>query len=124
ARYAAATTASAPISTDVGFSQLENRSPAALPTGTRRDAIPPITVPSANGVISEETANSPSIRRVSRPARAPARSAYAAPRRTIPIPARNSGTDSVEAIEPNAVGYEVQNTVKTKISHTWLASHT
>ena len=39
-------------------------------------------------------------------------------------PAMNSGTASVEAIEPNASGYAVQNTVSTKISQTWLASHT
>ena len=42
----------------------------------------------------------------------------------IPIAARNSGTESVEAIDPNAIGYAVQKTVKTKISHTWLASQT
>ena len=36
----------------------------------------------------------------------------------------NNGTASVEAIEPNARGYAVQITVSTKISQTWLASHT
>ena len=36
----------------------------------------------------------------------------------------NNGTASVEAIDPKAFGYEVQKTVSTKISHTWLASHT
>ena len=36
----------------------------------------------------------------------------------------NRGTESVEAIEPKAVGYAVQVTVSTKISHTWLASQT
>ena len=35
-----------------------------------------------------------------------------------------SGTASVEAIEPNAVGYAVQKTVRTKISQTWFASQT
>ena len=35
-----------------------------------------------------------------------------------------SGTASVEAIEPNAIGYAVQKTVSTKTSHTWLASQT
>jgi hypothetical protein len=30
----------------------------------------------------------------------------------------NNGIDRVEAIEPNAVGYAVQTTVRTKISQT------
>ena len=55
---------------------------------------------------------------------APARNAYAAPRKMIPIAAMNSGTASVEAIDPNACGYAVQKTVRTKISQTWLASQT
>ena len=42
----------------------------------------------------------------------------------IPTAAMNSGTESVEAIEPNAVGYAVQTTVSTKISQTWFASQT
>ncbi len=42
----------------------------------------------------------------------------------IPIAARSSGTESVDAIDPNAIGYAVQKTVKTKINHTWLASQT
>ena len=42
----------------------------------------------------------------------------------MPPAAMNSGMASVEAIEPKAVGYAVQKTVSTKISHTWLASHT
>ena len=40
---------------EVGFSQLENRCPLALPTGTRPVAIAPIAAPSANGVRIEET---------------------------------------------------------------------
>ncbi len=36
----------------------------------------------------------------------------------------NSGTDSVDAIEPKAVGYALQKTVSTKINQTWLASQT
>ena len=59
-------TASTPTRIDVGFSQLENRSPAALPTGTRREAIAPTTVPSANGVSIEESAKTVSIARRSR----------------------------------------------------------
>ena len=89
---------------DVGFSQLENRWPAALPTGTRCDAIPPIAAPSANGVRIEETPETVSISRSSRGAVVPARRAYAAPRRMIPMAAMNSGTESVDAIEPNAAG--------------------
>ena len=53
---------------------------------------------------SEDSANAVSIRRSSALPAAPERSAYAAPRRTIPIPAMNNGTDSVEAIDANAVG--------------------
>jgi hypothetical protein len=37
-----------PEKIEVGLSQLDTRLPAALPTGTRREAIPPTTVPSAN----------------------------------------------------------------------------
>ena len=49
-----------------GAIQLENRPPAALPTGTRSAAIAPAIVPSANGVTSEATANAPSTIRDSR----------------------------------------------------------
>lgn len=42
----------------------------------------------------------------------------------IPTAARNSGTDSVEAIDPNANGYAVHTTVSTNTSRTWFASHT
>ncbi len=42
----------------------------------------------------------------------------------IPTAAMSSATDSVEAAEPKKRGYAVQVTVRTKISHTWLASHT
>ncbi len=87
-------------------------------------AIAPIAVPSANGVRIEEMENSVSISADSRGVLDPARSAYAAPRMMIPIAAMNSGTGSVVVIALNAPGYDVQNTVSTKISHTWLASHT
>jgi len=60
---------------DVGFSQLENIAPAALPTGTRCEAMAPIIVPSANGVSTEESANTRSTRRRSRALSAPARRA-------------------------------------------------
>src|ERR1700733_10472778 len=42
----------------------------------------------------------------------------------IPTAAMNRITDRVEPIDPKATGYEVHATVMTKISHTWLASHT
>ena len=60
---------------EVGFSQLEHRSPAALPTGTRSEAIPPIAAPSANGVRIEDSEKTVSIALDSRRLEAPARSA-------------------------------------------------
>ena len=42
----------------------------------------------------------------------------------IPSAARKSGIASVEATDPNATGKHVQKTTSTKISQTWLASHT
>jgi hypothetical protein len=57
------------------LSQLENWSPAAFPTGTRREAIPPIAAPSANGVRIEERAKAVSIALSSRIVDAPARRA-------------------------------------------------
>ena len=89
---------------EVGFSQLENSCPAALPTGTRLVAIAPIAAPSANGVRIEEIEKIVSITPDSRGLDAPARSAYAAPRKMIPIAAMNSGTARVEAIDANARG--------------------
>ncbi len=90
--------------TEVGLSQLVKRLPAAFPTGTRREAIPPIAQPSANGVRIDEIENTVSTARCSRGEAASDRMAYAPPRRTIPIPAMNSGTSRVDAIEPNAAG--------------------
>src|SRR5438270_13197182 len=109
---------------DVGFSQLETRLPLALPTGTRLVAIPPTAAPRANGVRIEETEKIVSITPDSRAFAAPRRIAYAAPRKMIPKAAMNRATASVEAIDPNAFGYEVHKMVSTKINHTWLASHT
>ena len=50
---------------DVGFSQLDHRSPAALPSGTRWDAIPPAAAASANGARTDPTAVSVSTARTS-----------------------------------------------------------
>ena len=60
---------------EVGFNQLENRCPVALPTGTRSVAIAPIAAPRANGVSTEETEKIVSITPDSRAPEAPARSA-------------------------------------------------
>ena len=75
ARYAAVVTASTPISSEVGLSQLLNWPPAALPTGTRPEAIPPTAVPRANGVSTDEIEKTVSIALSSRGPVAPARSA-------------------------------------------------
>ena len=90
----------------------------AFPTGTCPEAIAPIIEPSANGVMIDEAANVISTTRCSRTFAVPERKAYALPRKTMPIPARKSGIESVEVIEPNAVGYAVQQTTSTKISQT------
>ena len=42
----------------------------------------------------------------------------------MPITAPNRGMYSVEKIEPKAAGNAVHSTTSTKISQTWLASHT
>ena len=106
ARYAEKATASTPASTDTGFSHEVTTLPRALPTGTRPVAIAPITVASANGVSTEDSANSRSTSRTPRSSPEPnwLRSAYAVPRKMIPIAAISSGTASVDTIEPNAPG--------------------
>jgi hypothetical protein len=93
-----------PIRIEVGFSQLVTRSPSALPTGTRPEAIPPIAAPSAKGVRIDEIPNTVSTTRCSRGVAVPERNAYAVPRRMIPTAAMNNGTARVDMIEPNAVG--------------------
>ena len=52
------------------------------------------------------------------------RNAKLAPRNTIPKAAIVSGTNSVRVIDAYASGKQVHSTTKTKINHTWLASHT
>src|SRR3954466_9879871 len=54
ARYALVTTLRKPIRIDVGLIHDDQGSPAALPTGTRSEAIPPIAAPNANGVRNDE----------------------------------------------------------------------
>ena len=46
-----------PTAIEVGFSHASIGSPAALPSGTRPDAMPPIAAPSANGVSTEDAPN-------------------------------------------------------------------
>jgi hypothetical protein len=84
----------------------------------------PMAAPSANGVKTDDSPKTMSISRWSSgPFDAPC-SAYAVPRRISPIAARNSGTTSVIDTAANTLGYAVHSTVSTKISQTWLASHT
>src|SRR3954462_14721905 len=113
-----------PIRIEVGFSHDVTRSPAALPTSTRPDATPPIAAPRQNGISTDESANSAPSPRASLMVAAWPRIANAAPRKMIPSAARKSGIDSVEKTEPNATGKHVHRITSTKISHTWLASHT
>ena len=56
-------TKSAPIRIESGLSQLVTGSPAALPTGTRPEAIAPTTVPRKKGVSTDAAAKSGSARR-------------------------------------------------------------
>src|SRR3954462_13372239 len=111
------------MTAEVGFSQLDTRSPWASPYGTRPDAMPPRHAPSANGVTIDARAETTSTSRTCRGPDVPADAAYAAPRMTIPSAATMSATGSVDAIEPKAAGEAVQVTGSTKINHTWLASH-
>lgn len=79
--------------------------PRALPTGTRPVAIPPMTVASANGVSTDDSANTSSTIPTRRsPLSSWLRRAYMEPRKMIPTAAMNSGIDSVDTIEPNATG--------------------
>ena len=102
--YAALTTATRPMATDVGLSQLVKRSPRALPGGTRPDAMAPTTSPSANGVTIDESANRISTGRCARDDSTWPRMTYPIARSTIPTAAIDSGTASVDAIAANAVG--------------------
>ena len=52
------------------------------------------------------------------------RNAKLAPRSTMPNAAIVNGTNSVRVIDAYASGKDVQSTTKTKINHTWFASHT
>src|SRR4051794_37250157 len=86
--------------------------------------MPPATAPMQYGTSTEESAKAPpNARRVSSETTA-LRNAKLAPRRTMPKAAMLSGTKRVRVIDAYASGKAVQVTTKTKISQTWLASHT
>jgi hypothetical protein len=112
------------MSTPVGFSQESTGSPARLPTGTRPDAMPPTAAPRKNGTSTDDSANVAPIARASRIVAAWPRRANAVPRKMIPIAARKSGIESVENSDPKATGNAVHTITSTKMSQTWLASHT
>ncbi len=117
-------TNSTPIKIETGFSQLDHGSPAALPTGTRPDAIAPTTVPMKNGVITDEAANRCSAKLRSLGRFTTSWKANPEPRRTIPSAARHSGMNRVDITASKATEKAVHNTTRMKISQTWLASHT
>jgi hypothetical protein len=118
ARYATTTTASTPPRIDVGFTQLDHRSPAFPPAGTRPDAMAPAMAPMQYGTSTDDEANAaPKLRR-SRVRKTVLRNAKLDPRSTIPTAARESGTKSVSVIDAYASGNPVQSTTKMKISQT------
>ena len=84
ARAGPVSTDRTPTVIDVGFSHEEIGSPAALPTGTRPEAIAPTTVPMKNGVTTEETAKARSAKRWPETVRATLWKANPEPRSTIP----------------------------------------
>ena len=123
-RYAHTVTASTPPTIEVGLIQLDHGSPASPPLGTRPDAIAPATVPRQNGTSTDDDANAAPKLRWSRVRNTTLRNANDAPRRTMPSAAIVSGTNTVSVIAANTSGKPVHSTTSTKISQTWLASHT
>ena len=113
-----------PPSSEVGFHQLPISSPSALPGGTRPEATAPATVPRKNGVSTLERAKAAPNSRLRVSSSTDLRNAKAAPRAMIPTAARVRGMYKVEAMAANTGGKAVHSTTSTKISHTWLASHT
>src|SRR3954471_23241156 len=124
ARYAQTVTASTPPRIDVGLIQLDHGSPATPPAGTRPDATAPAAAPRQNGTSTDEIANAAPKLRCDDTRAASLRNAKLEPRNTMPKAASESGTKSVSMIDANASEKPVQSTTRTKISHTWLASHT
>ena len=112
-----------PPTSEVGPVHEVHRSPGPW-AGTRPEATAPAMVPNRNGVTTEDVANITPWNRARASVGDILRNANAAPRITIPAPARQNGTNSVSMIEANASGKPVQRYTSTKTSHTWLASHT
>ncbi len=112
------------MSSEGAFTQLVTASPAALPTGTRPDAMAPTTVPMKKGVTTEESPNARSASCRFRSRRAILWKAKPEPRRTIPSAARLSGMNSVDITDEKATENAVQSTTSAKTSQTWFASQT
>jgi hypothetical protein len=108
----------------VGFSQLVTTFPRASPGGTRPDATPPAIAPRKNGVTTDENANAAPNIRCCHTSVAAFRNANAEPRAITPSATSVSGMYRVEAIDANSGGNAVHISTRTKISQTWLASHT
>ena len=84
----------------------------------------PTTVPMKNGVSSEEKAKVAPAARCWGSRDSSSRKANPAPRSTIPARASHSGSAAVVITAANACGNAVQKMTRSKISQTWLASHT
>ncbi len=100
------------------------RGRAGRATSTSPAAIPPSTVPRKKGRITEESAKTAPSTRASLIVAAWPRRAKAVPRMMIPSAARKSGTRKVVNTAPKTSGNAVHAITSTKISQTWLASHT
>jgi hypothetical protein len=84
-------TAVTPAKSETGPVQLDH-SPPGSPTGTSPAATAPSAAPKKNGVITDESANTPPSPLASAIVAASPRKAKAPPRRMIPTPARKIGT--------------------------------
>src|SRR3954470_12732535 len=113
-----------PPSTDVGLIQLVITFPSAMPGGTRPEATPPTTAPRKKGVTSEDRAKPAPRKPRMGSVGMLLRKAKAAPRAIIPKAASVNGMYSVVTTAAKAPENAVQSTTRTKISQTWLASHT
>ena len=76
------------------------------------------------GTRTDDRANVAPSARASPMVAASPRRANALPRKMIPTAIANRGMASVDMTAANATGKAVQKITSTKISHTWLASHT
>ena len=123
ARNAVVSTARTPPTSDAGPVHEVHRSPDPS-SGTRPATTAPAIVPSTNGVTTDEDAKIAPKMRACAMDGANLRKANALPRSTMPRPASMSGTKRVSQMAANAAGKPVHRYTRTKISHTWLASHT